>query len=209
LQDRKWQVDYQVGNREIVIEITDPKQSVYVYACKDSMIKVNRVELEGWEGWEGACMLVFGRWLGEGRGRQGVIPIGPWGCEKLRVLSLFLSLPLSLSRVRSISALTRLSHKPSRSHLLLLFPSNSTHLPATQVQGKVNNIALDTCVKTGIMFTDVISSCEVVNCKGVQLQATGVVPNISVEKTDGCQLFLAKQVGGCASLEAHQLREIE
>ncbi|GAX75045.1 hypothetical protein CEUSTIGMA_g2489.t1 [Chlamydomonas eustigma] len=101
LVDRKWTVEYQVGNRSAVIEVTDPKQSLYVYGCKDSLI---------------------------------------------------------------------------------------------QVRGKVNNIALDSCHKTGVIFTDVIASCEVINCKGVQLQTTGIVPTISVEKTDGCQVYISEKL---------------
>lgn len=30
---------------------------------------------------------------------------------------------------------------------------------------QVNNISIDSCVKTGVMFEDVIASCEVVNSK--------------------------------------------
>ena len=33
--------------------------------------------------------------------------------------------------------------------------------PVVQIRGKVNNIALDTCIKTGVVFSDVIASCEV------------------------------------------------
>jgi adenylyl cyclase-associated protein len=58
----------------------------------------------------------------------------------------------------------------------------------------VNNIALDSCHKTGVVFSDVIASCEVINSKGVQLQTTGIVPTISVEKTDGCQLYITERV---------------
>ena len=101
LQDRKWVVEYQVGARGIVVEVTDPRHSVYIYGCKDTLIKV---------------------------------------------------------------------------------------------QGKANNIALDSCSKTGVVFGDVIAAVEVVNCKSVQLQASGIVPTINVEKTDGCQLFLNHQL---------------
>ena len=37
---------------------------------------------------------------------------------------------------------------------------------AFKVRGKVNNIALDSCSKTGVVFSDVIASCEVSTCKG-------------------------------------------
>ncbi|XP_043713653.1 cyclase-associated protein 1 [Telopea speciosissima] len=66
-----------------------------------------------------------------------------------------------------------------------------------QVQGKVNNITVDKCTKTGIVFQDVVAACEVVNCNGVEVQCQGSTPSISVDNTTGCQLYLSKD-----SLEA-------
>lgn len=54
-----------------------------------------------------------------------------------------------------------------------------------QVQGKVNAITLDSCSRTGLVFEDIVSSCEVVNCSSVEVQSTGVMPTIAVDKTDG------------------------
>ncbi|XP_042521124.1 cyclase-associated protein 1-like [Macadamia integrifolia] len=66
-----------------------------------------------------------------------------------------------------------------------------------QVQGKVNNITIDKCTKTGIVFKDVVAAFEVVNCNGVEVQCQGSAPSISVDNTAGCQLYLSKD-----SLEA-------
>lgn len=64
------------------------------------------------------------------------------------------------------------------------------HDSTIQVRGKVNAITLDNCTKCGVVFDTVVSSCEVVNCTSVQVQCTGDAPTVSVEKTDGCQLFM-------------------
>merc|ERR1712109_8720 len=61
-----------------------------------------------------------------------------------------------------------------------------------QVKGKVNNIILDSCKKTAVVFKSVVSSCEFINCQSVQMQVLESVPTISVEKTDGCQMYLSK-----------------
>jgi len=61
------------------------------------------------------------------------------------------------------------------------------------IQGKCNNIILDSCKKTAILFDSVVSSCEFINCQSVKMQVTGSVPTISVDKTDGCQMFLSKE----------------
>ncbi|GIL62665.1 hypothetical protein Vafri_16850 [Volvox africanus] len=61
-----------------------------------------------------------------------------------------------------------------------------------QIQGKVNTISLDNCKRLGVVFSDVIASIEAVNCSSVQLQTTGTVPTITVEKTDGAQLYLSQ-----------------
>ena len=39
-----------------------------------------------------------------------------------------------------------------------------------QVKGKVNNIKLDSCRKTAVIFKSVVSSCEFINCQSVQMQ---------------------------------------
>ena len=39
-----------------------------------------------------------------------------------------------------------------------------------QVKGKVNNIILDSCKKTAVVFGSVVSSCEFINCQSVQMQ---------------------------------------
>ena len=61
-----------------------------------------------------------------------------------------------------------------------------------QIESKVNNITLDSCKRTAIVFKDVVSSVEIVNCQSVQVQATGVAPTIAIDKTDGCQLYLSR-----------------
>ncbi|KAF3678465.1 Cyclase-associated protein 1 [Capsicum annuum] len=61
-----------------------------------------------------------------------------------------------------------------------------------QIQGKVNNITIDKCTKMGVVFTDVVAACEVVNCNGVEMQCQGSAPTISVDNTTGCQLYLGK-----------------
>merc|ERR1712071_722044 len=59
--------------------------------------------------------------------------------------------------------------------------------------GKCNNIIIDSCKKVAIVFDTVVSSCEFINCQSVQMQVLGKVPTISVEKTDGCQMFVNKE----------------
>lgn len=54
-----------------------------------------------------------------------------------------------------------------------------------QVHGKVNAITLDSCTRTGLVFQDLVSSCEVVNCTSVEVQSTGIMPTIAIDKTDG------------------------
>ncbi|KAI9128490.1 hypothetical protein K1719_001483 [Acacia pycnantha] len=101
---RKWVVENQIGNKDLVIDDCDAKQSVYIYGCKNSVL---------------------------------------------------------------------------------------------QIQGKINNITVDKCTKTGVLFKDVVAACEIVNCNGVEVQCQGSAPTISVDNTSGCQLYLSKD-----SLEA-------
>ena len=41
-----------------------------------------------------------------------------------------------------------------------------------KIEGKVNNLVLDGCKKTAVVFDDVVSSCEFINCQSVQMQVT-------------------------------------
>eukprot|EP00250_Pteridium_aquilinum_P002137 c12340_g1_i1 orf=342-1844(-) len=67
-----------------------------------------------------------------------------------------------------------------------------------QIQGKVNNITLDKCRKTGVVFKDVVSAFEVVNCTSVEVQCQSTAPSISVDNTTGCQIYLSKtSLGTC------------
>jgi len=100
LEGSKWCVEYQVGNKNIVIADTEPKQTVYIYKCNNSVI---------------------------------------------------------------------------------------------QVKGKVNAITVDDCLKTAVVFENVVASFEIVNCRSVEVQATSKVPSIAVDKTSGCQIYLGKE----------------
>lgn len=96
---RKWVVENQIGKKNLVIEDCDPKQSVYVFGCKDSVLLI---------------------------------------------------------------------------------------------KGKVNNITVDKCTKTGVVFTDVVSACEIVNCNRIEVQCQGTAPTVAIDNTSGCQLYLSK-----------------
>jgi len=61
-----------------------------------------------------------------------------------------------------------------------------------KVNGKCNNIILDTCKKTAVVLDSAVSSVEFINCQSVQMQVMGSVPTISIDKTDGCQMYLSK-----------------
>lgn len=100
LQNKKWVVEYHQGNKNIVLDNTELKQTAYVYKCVDCVV---------------------------------------------------------------------------------------------QIKGKINSITLDQCKKTAIVFEDLVSSLEFVNCQSMQGQALGKVPTISIDKTDGCMVYLSKE----------------
>jgi hypothetical protein len=39
-QERKWVVEWQVGQKELLVKVADPKQSVYIYNCSDCVVQV-------------------------------------------------------------------------------------------------------------------------------------------------------------------------
>jgi len=61
------------------------------------------------------------------------------------------------------------------------------------VKGKLNSITLDSCKKTSIVFDSLVSVIEFINCQSVQMQVFGKVPTVSIDKTDGCQVYLSPE----------------
>lgn len=60
------------------------------------------------------------------------------------------------------------------------------------VKNKINSIIMDSCKKSSVVFESLVSSVEFINCQSVQMQVLGKVPTITVDKTDGCQMYLSK-----------------
>ncbi|KAM4630398.1 adenylyl cyclase-associated protein 2 [Polymixia lowei] len=76
--------------------------------------------------------------------------------------------------------------------------NNST----VQVKGKINSIIIDNCKKLGLVFENVVGIVEVINSKSIQLQALAKVPTISINKTEGCQVYLNKDSLNCDIVSA-------
>lgn len=65
-----------------------------------------------------------------------------------------------------------------------------------QIKGKVNSVTMDSCKKTSVVFDSLLSQVEVINCQSVEVQTLGALPTISIQKTDGCQVYLSKEAIG-------------
>ncbi|KAM6974603.1 adenylyl cyclase-associated protein 1 [Tautogolabrus adspersus] len=70
------------------------------------------------------------------------------------------------------------------------------------VKGKINSIIVDNCKKMGLVFDDVVGIVEIINCKDVKIQVIGKVPTISINKTDGCHVYLSKDSLSCEIVSA-------
>uniref|UniRef100_A0A7S3DXL2 C-CAP/cofactor C-like domain-containing protein n=1 Tax=Entomoneis paludosa TaxID=265537 RepID=A0A7S3DXL2_9STRA len=62
-----------------------------------------------------------------------------------------------------------------------------------QVKGKFKSLVIDTCVKTAVVYDTLISSAEMVNCKKIQLQVTGICPVFTIDKTVGFLVWLSAE----------------
>ncbi|XP_011496438.1 PREDICTED: adenylyl cyclase-associated protein [Ceratosolen solmsi marchali] len=63
---------------------------------------------------------------------------------------------------------------------------------SVEIKGKVNSVVMDCCRKSAVVVDSVVASIEFVNCESVKMQVLGKVPTISIDKTDGCQMYLNK-----------------
>ncbi|KAF4073964.1 hypothetical protein AMELA_G00249240 [Ameiurus melas] len=71
-----------------------------------------------------------------------------------------------------------------------------------QIKGKINSITVDNCKKLGLVFDDVVGIVEMINCKDVKVQVLGKVPTISINKTDGCHVYLSQGSLSCEIISA-------
>lgn len=62
-----------------------------------------------------------------------------------------------------------------------------------QIKGKVKNIVVSGCKGTSIVCSDVVSGLEFINCAKMQVQSTGLVPSVSIDKTDGIQIYVTRE----------------
>ncbi|XP_061870606.1 adenylyl cyclase-associated protein 1 [Colius striatus] len=71
-----------------------------------------------------------------------------------------------------------------------------------QIKGKINSITLDNCKKLGLVFDDVVGIVEIINSRDIKVQVMGKVPTISINKTDGCHVYLSKGSLDCEIVSA-------
>jgi adenylyl cyclase-associated protein len=70
------------------------------------------------------------------------------------------------------------------------------------VKDKINSIALDGCKKCQVVFADVISGVELVDCDSCKLQCSGTVHTIAIDKSQGVQVILNEASLGAEILTA-------
>uniref|UniRef100_A0A7M4FJ69 Adenylyl cyclase-associated protein n=1 Tax=Crocodylus porosus TaxID=8502 RepID=A0A7M4FJ69_CROPO len=70
------------------------------------------------------------------------------------------------------------------------------------IKGKINSITVDNCKKLGLVFDDVVGIVEIINSRDVKVQVMGKVPTISINKTDGCHVYLSKSSLQCEIVSA-------
>jgi len=75
-------------------------------------------------------------------------------------------------------------------HTIYLYKNTNT---TVIIKGKCNQITLDSCKKTAIVVDNIISSVDIVNSNSCQIQIIGRAPTVSVDKTDGVQIYLSKE----------------
>uniref|UniRef100_A0A1A8BHA2 CAP, adenylate cyclase-associated protein, 2 n=1 Tax=Nothobranchius kadleci TaxID=1051664 RepID=A0A1A8BHA2_NOTKA len=83
--------------------------------------------------------------------------------------------------------------------VVYIFSCNTSTL---QIKGKINSIIIDNCKKLGLVFENAVGIVEIINSKSIQLQVLGTVPTISVNKTEGCQIYLSKDALSCDIISA-------
>eukprot|EP01083_Nonionella_stella_P051096 135676_1 len=71
-----------------------------------------------------------------------------------------------------------------------------------KVEGKFKSLTINNCQNVGVVFGDVVAVCEVMNCKKVQVQTTGLTQNFQIDKSEGVTVFLSEKSIGAKILTA-------
>jgi len=70
------------------------------------------------------------------------------------------------------------------------------------VEGKCNNIVCNSSKKVAIVLDSLISSAEIINTTGLEMQVLGRIPTVILDKTDSGQIYLSKQSEDCEIVTA-------
>ncbi|XP_060068169.1 adenylyl cyclase-associated protein 1-like, partial [Ylistrum balloti] len=84
-------------------------------------------------------------------------------------------------------------------HTVYIFKCQNSTI---QIKGKINSIVVDSCKKVGVVFDDLVSSLEFINCQSVKGQVMGTLPTVSIDKTDGAQIYLSNDSLSCEIVTA-------
>ena len=75
-------------------------------------------------------------------------------------------------------------------------------------KGKCKGLVIDNCKRVNVLFDDVISVVELVNNKNIAVQTRGVLPSVSIDKTDGCMVYLSKASVGVTNFVTSKSSEM-
>ncbi|KAH0617909.1 hypothetical protein JD844_016650 [Phrynosoma platyrhinos] len=99
---------------------------------------------------------------------------------------------------------------PTKSHFpgptIPKSPPQQTHCPVLELEGKkwrvVSLMSENNCKKFGLVFDNVVGIVEVINSSDIQIQVLGKVPTISINKTEGCHIYLSEESLDCEIVSA-------
>ncbi|XP_055510510.1 adenylyl cyclase-associated protein 2 isoform X1 [Leucoraja erinacea] len=84
-------------------------------------------------------------------------------------------------------------------HVAYVYKCNNSVI---KIQGKINSITIDSCKKLGLVFENVVGIVEIINSRNVEVQVLYKVPTISINKTEGCHIYLSEESLGCEIISA-------
>lgn len=62
-----------------------------------------------------------------------------------------------------------------------------------QIHGKVKSIIMSDCKNTSLVFQSLVSGIEIINCDKLQIQSTGMIPSLSIDKTSDIKIYLTRE----------------
>lgn len=73
---------------------------------------------------------------------------------------------------------------------VFIFRCKNTNI---KINGKINAVSINECVKTGVIVDNLVSSIDVIKSNSFALQIVGKAPTVQIDQCDGGTIYVSRE----------------